>query len=259
MWKDMAADLLKLAIPAEMATWSQEENEYVKQNSRHTAYVVALMEYLHYQLPSTHCDGTKLGGGENRVKWYKKHFPCGMITFTVPLSGREEDELPDLMYESIESTQIHLTCWDLNATDYDIPCLDCKDDLLKKAKFHASKIPSAITPVFSMYGPAGYEMGAYYTCNLESCDCRVKSTDGKQLRALPGWLTKSLPIDPEWINPNGTFQLTRSALQFLECAMLFQGSAKWVSETLYKNQNEYYKEKEGAYYTGEIDGVICGI
>ncbi len=29
-----------------------------------------------------------------------------------------------------------------------------------------------------------------------------------------------------------------------------------MSETVYKNQNEYYKEKEAAYYTGEISSVI---
>ncbi len=38
--------------------------------------------------------------------------------------------------------------------------------------------------------------------------------------------------------------------------MLTQGSAKWVSESLYKNQNDYYTEKEAAYYTGEISSVI---
>jgi hypothetical protein len=63
------------------------------------------------------------------------------------------------MYESIEGTQIHLTRWDLNAPNYAIPCLECKDGLLKKAKFHPGQIHSAITPVFHMYGPTGYEMG----------------------------------------------------------------------------------------------------
>ncbi len=95
------------------------------------------------------CDGTKLGGGERRVKWHKKKaFPHGIITFTIPLSGREEDKLPDPMHESIEGTQIHLTCWDLNAPDYAIPCLKCKDGLLKKVRFHTGKIRSTMTPIF---------------------------------------------------------------------------------------------------------------
>jgi hypothetical protein len=177
--------------------------------------------------------------------------------FTIPLSGRAEHELPDPMYESIEGTQIHLTRWDLNAPDYAIPCLECKDGVLKKVKFHACKIRSAMTPIFDTYGPTGYEMGGYYENNSECCKFKVKSTDGRLLRALPGWLTKLLPLDPKWINPTSHFQeLSRRASQFLEQAMLTQGSAKWVSECLYENQNEYYKVKEAAYYTGEFDGAI---
>jgi hypothetical protein len=79
--------------------------------------------------------------------------------------------------------------------------------------------------------------------------------DGRLLGTPPGWLSKSLPIDPKWINPTGYFQLARSASQFLKRAMLIQGSAKWVSEMLY-NQNEYYTKKEAAYYIGERDDVI---
>jgi hypothetical protein len=202
------------------------------------------MEYLYCQLPSTYCDGTKLGGGERQIKWYKKAFPRGIVTFTVPLTGsREINKLPDPMYESIKGTEIHLTRWDLNAPDYVIPCLECKDGLLKKNKFLPGQIHSTITPVFHMYRPTGYEMGGYYSCNSDSCKCRVKSTDGKLLQALPGWLTKSLPIDPKWVNPTGSFQLTQSASQFLERSVLTQGSAKWVSESLYKNQNNYYTQK----------------
>jgi hypothetical protein len=101
-------------------------------------------------------------------------------------------------------------------------------------------------------------MGGYYKCTAESCKCRVKSTDGKLPRALTGWLTKSLHccLNPKWSNPTGSFQLAQSASQFLEQAMLTQGSVKWVSETLYKNQNEYCKKKKAAYYTGEIEGAI---
>jgi hypothetical protein len=251
-WKDMTANLLKRAIPAEMATWSEEKREQIESKYKKTAYIVALMEYIVSQLPSTYSDGTKLGGGERRVQWYKKAFPRGVITFTVPSAGREKNKLPDPMYESIEGTKIHLTRWDLNAPDYAIPCLECKDGLLKKVRFHTGKLMSAMTPIFDTYGPTGYEMGGYYSCNnSESCKCRVKSTDGKLLRALPGWLTKSFPVDPKWINPSGYFHLARSASRFLEQAMLTQGSAKWVSEMMYENQNEYYKEKEAAYYSGE--------
>jgi hypothetical protein len=147
-WKDMTADLLKQALPALMATWSEEKKENIKTHCQKSAYVVALMEYLYCQLPSTYCEATKLGGGERQIKWYKKAFPCGIITFTVPLAGREKDKLPDPMHESIEGTQIQLTRWDLNAPDYAIPCLECMDSLLKKAKFHPGQIHSAITPVF---------------------------------------------------------------------------------------------------------------
>jgi hypothetical protein len=31
---------------------------------------------------------------------------------------------------------------------------------------------------------------------------------------------------------------------------------KAVSEILYSNQNEYYKEKEVAYFTGKMEGAI---
>ena len=79
---------------------------------------------------------------------------------------------------------------------------------------------------------------------------------GKPLHVLSFWLTKSFPIDPKWVNPTGSFHLAQSASVFLEQAMLTQGSAKWVAETLQKNQNEYYKEREATYYTGEIYGVI---
>jgi hypothetical protein len=103
------------------------------------------------------------------------------------------------MHESIEGTQINLTCWDLNAPNYDIPCLKWEDGLLKKTKFHLGQIMSAITPIFDMYGPTGYEMGGYCNCNSESYKCRVKSTEGKLLYALP--------IHPKWINPTGSFQL----------------------------------------------------
>ena len=98
-------------------------------------------------------------------------------------------------------------------------------------------------------------MGGYYECNSECCKFKVKSTDGRLLRALPGWLTKSLPLDPKWINPTSHFQLSRRASQFLEQAMLTQGSAKWVSECLYQNQNESYKVKEASYCTGEFSGA----
>jgi hypothetical protein len=80
--------------------------------------------------------------------------------------------------------------------------------------------------------------------------------DGKLLCVLPDWLTKSFPIDPKWVNHPGSFHLAQSASVFLEHAMLTQGSAKWVAESLYKNQNEYYKEREATYYSGEIYGVI---
>jgi hypothetical protein len=64
-WKDMTANLLlKQAIPAEMATWSEEKRESIANHCQMPAYLVALLEYIHLQLPSTHCDGTKLGGGE---------------------------------------------------------------------------------------------------------------------------------------------------------------------------------------------------
>jgi hypothetical protein len=83
-----------------------------------------------------------------------------------------------------------------------------------------------------------------------------ETTDRKLLHTLPGWLTKSLPIDPKWVNLTGSFQLAQSASQFLERAMLTQGNTKWVSETLYENQNDYYTKKEAAYYTGERNSVI---
>jgi hypothetical protein len=38
--------------------------------------------------------------------------------------------------------------------------------------------------------------------------------------------------------------------------MLTQGSAQWVSESLYENQNDYYTKKEAAYYSGKRDGVV---
>jgi uncharacterized metal-binding protein YceD (DUF177 family) len=84
-WQDMTAELLKVAIPAQMATWSEEKMEETKKNCQKTAYIVTLMEYIYYQLPSTYCEGTKLGGCERRVKWYKKHFPHGVVLFTVPV------------------------------------------------------------------------------------------------------------------------------------------------------------------------------
>jgi hypothetical protein len=74
-WKDMTAELLKVAIPAQIATWSEEKMEETKKNCHKTSYIVALIEYIYYQLPSTYCEGTKLGGGERRVKWYKKCSP----------------------------------------------------------------------------------------------------------------------------------------------------------------------------------------
>jgi hypothetical protein len=253
----MRANLLKRAIPAGMATWSEEKREQIEIKYKKTAYIVALMEYIVSQLPSTFCDGTKLGGGERRVQWYKKAFPHGLITFTVPSAGREKNKLPDPMYELIEGTQIHLTHWDLNAPNYAIPCLKCKDGLLKKVRFHKGKLMSAMTLVFDTYGPTGYKMGGYYYCNSESCKFRVKSMDGgKLLRALPGWLTKSFPVHPKWVNPSGYFHLAQSASRFLEQAMLTQGSAKWVSEMMYENPNKYYKEKEAVYYSGEIAGAI---
>jgi hypothetical protein len=63
-WKDMTANLLKRAIPAEMATWSEEKRESIVNHCQRPAYLVALLEYIHSQLPSMHCNVTKLGGGE---------------------------------------------------------------------------------------------------------------------------------------------------------------------------------------------------
>jgi hypothetical protein len=148
-----------------------------------------------------------------------------MILFTVPLSSREEDKL--LVYELIEGTQMQLIGWDLDAPGYAIPCLECNDGLLKKVQFHMAKIGSAsMTPIFDMYGPTGYKMGGYYKCTAESCKCRLKSTGRKLLHAIPGWLKKSLLLNPKWSNPTGSFQLAKSASQLLEQAMLTQRSAK---------------------------------
>jgi hypothetical protein len=71
-WKDMMADLLKQALPAVMATWSEEKRENIKMHCQKTAYIVALMEYLYCQLPCTYCDGTKLGGGEGESSGTKR-------------------------------------------------------------------------------------------------------------------------------------------------------------------------------------------
>ena len=68
----MIADLLKQALPAVMATWSEEKRENVKKHCQKTAYVVALMEYLYCQLPCTYCDGTKLGGGKGESSGTKR-------------------------------------------------------------------------------------------------------------------------------------------------------------------------------------------
>jgi hypothetical protein len=48
----MIADLLKQALPAVIATWSEEKRENIKKHCQKTAYVVALVElYLYCQLP----------------------------------------------------------------------------------------------------------------------------------------------------------------------------------------------------------------
>jgi hypothetical protein len=78
-WKDMTANLLKRAIPAEMAAWSEEKREQIENKYKKTASIVALVEYIILQLPSTYCDGTKLGGRGRRVKWYKKAFTFDML------------------------------------------------------------------------------------------------------------------------------------------------------------------------------------
>jgi hypothetical protein len=157
-WNVITVDLLKQVILAERATWSEAKREKIGNNCQKQAYIVAHMEFIHSQLLSTYCNERNLAGQcERQAKWYKKAFPCCMIS----LSSREEEELPDPMYKSIKGTHIHLTRWDLNALGYAIPYLECKDGLLKKVPFHTAQIGRAMTPIFETYGPTGYKMGGY--------------------------------------------------------------------------------------------------
>jgi hypothetical protein len=260
LFADMTVSVLKKVIPLVIESWGLMKRDERYRAGKCPLPILALLEYIQMQLPFVFEDkenkgAKRLGGGDKRIDWYKKHFPCGRIMWSVPIGGRELGAPPDPLYESIQGTPIFITRWELNVPDLVMSCTECTTGILLNTKFRSSKIASSVTPIFSLSGQTGWQIGSSYACN--ECSCKVRSTDGTFLcRSLPGWLARSLPVDPKWDNPSNHFQLHRDTAKLIEKVMLTESSGDWTSEILFESQNDLFIELEGAYYTGEVAGIV---
>jgi hypothetical protein len=259
-WKyaDLNANNLKGAICAWMADWSEEKKVELQSRARGRPLpLVALVEYLHNNCPHVYPDkekgGYKLAGGEERLLWFDHYFPEGVCCFTVPVSGRQPNEAPDPLYESIQGTTIYLTRWELLLRGKPIHCVACSNGILQHVNPETTRIAEAMTPVFSSSGGTDWEFGTSYTCN--KCECRIRSTDPRLIHSLPSWVTRSFPCDPQYMNKPGFFLLDRDASKLLERATLTESSADWVSDHLFESQNQHYLHLEFSYYSGDYDGM----
>jgi hypothetical protein len=262
LFKEMTPSLLKEVLPLVVESWGPTKHEERYRAAKCPLPILALLEYIQMQLPFVYEDkenmGKKrLGGGDKRIKWYKKHFPCGCIMWTVPIGGRELGGPPNPLYESIQGTPIFITRWELNVPNLVMSCpeSECTRGILLSTKFRSAKIASSVMPIFSISGQTGWQIGSSYICN--ECSCKVRSTDGTFLRrSLPGWLSRSLPLDPKWVNPTNHFQLHQDTAKVTEKVMLTESSGDWMSESLYECQNDFFIELEGSYYTGHLTGMV---
>jgi hypothetical protein len=261
LFSEMTPSLLKKVLPLVIESWGR-----IKEEERHKAAkcpipILALLEHIQMQLPFVYDDkekkGTRrLGGGDKRIEWYKNHFPPGSIKWTVPVGGRDLlNAPPNPLYESIQGTPIFITRWELNVPELVMTCAECTKGVLLNTRFRSTTIASSVTPIFSVSGQTGWQIGSSYTCS--ECPCKVRSTDGSFLRhSLPGWLSRSLPLDPKWVNPTNHFQLHKDTAKVTEKVMLTESSGDWMSENLYECQNDFFIELEGSCYTGAIAGIV---
>jgi len=82
MFKTMTADHLKSITPVIFCSWGTDKKQDLEETSKCPLALVALLEFMQLQCPHLCADkgngGQKLGGGEDRVKWCKNHFPRGV-------------------------------------------------------------------------------------------------------------------------------------------------------------------------------------
>ena len=122
LFQEMTASLLTKVLPLVIESWGAIKEEERYKAAKCPLPILALLEYIQMQLPFVYEDKEKkgarrLGGGDKRIEWYKNHFPCGSIMWTVPIGGREVDAPPNPLYESIQGTPIFITRWELNVPD----------------------------------------------------------------------------------------------------------------------------------------------
>jgi hypothetical protein len=131
----------------------------MKKSNNKPDEVCALFDYLLSMLPRNYFKGTnkvmatKGTDAQKRLDGYRKHFPPGTISFSVPPS--DKSKAPDPYYQVLEGRKIYIIRWELNYPGHDLKCFKCNHgDLISDVYDYRSH--GYLTPIIDLDGTTSY-------------------------------------------------------------------------------------------------------
>jgi hypothetical protein len=111
LFNELTVSLLTKVLTLVIESWEPIKAEEQYKSTQCPLPLLSLLEYIQMQPLFVYKDkemkgARQLGSGGKIMEWYKKHFTCGSITWTVPILGRQLDAPPNPLYESIQGTPL---------------------------------------------------------------------------------------------------------------------------------------------------------
>jgi hypothetical protein len=132
-----------------------DEKEQTTRSYSVPAQVVAFLGYFLSLVPSK-TEGSKWATSTNeKLAFYKRLFPPGTMSFTIPKANRTRPADPDYAI-LLEGVRVHLIRWDLNFPGLFLPCCFCNDGKLVPSTGTSSKIKiNSLQSLTSVVEPSG--------------------------------------------------------------------------------------------------------
>jgi hypothetical protein len=133
-----------------------------------------------------------------RLPFYKRLFPPGTMSFTIPNNGID--------HAMIQGVKIYIIRgWDMNYPEIFLSCCFCKHGELVPMTWDFMK-NKKLTPVFDVSVPTKWV--AAMRCKCKCCEKLVAGNDGNSIRKPPFHGRHCYPTDSAYAGP-GKFHLSQ--------------------------------------------------
>jgi hypothetical protein len=253
--KTLLADTIKKEVRRRCDVEEALPDSKKRSTKKCPAHVRALADYLLELCPNRFSKtSNKILASDVRSKsiskeaWYRKHFPPGTLSFSVP-----KDDIttkPDPDYQALEESTIYLVRWELNIPGIFIPCFKCEDGEMIHDRYDLTK-NAAVTPIFYASGKTDWAVAMSYQCI--KCKTKCKGNDGRLINKLPLPLRRSYPVDCRFANGPKRWHLSLCTSRLLESTMPTYANGEFLSGHLYRQRGSFFEDSEIAYYSRLVE------